>query len=137
MSRKHIGLWIDHEKAFIVLIVNDHESLQIIESNVGRHVRLAGGSRSATIYGPQDVASESQREAKYRHKLDQHYTEVIDTIRDADAIVIMGPGEAKTELKKAIDESPPLAKRIREVIAADKMTQPQLMAKVRTYFHQK
>ena len=55
-------------------------------------------------------------------------------IRDADSILIFGPGEAKGELRKAIEESKDMERRIVGVESADKMTQPQINAKVRDYF---
>lgn len=59
--KKSVGIWIDHEKAFLVFIVADKETTTCIESNVEGRVRLSGGSRSATTYGPQDVASERKK----------------------------------------------------------------------------
>ena len=135
--KQSVGLWIDHRNAIVVTIKNDKEAVQVIESNVERRVRLAGGSRSPTPYGPQEVASESKRDEKYRHHLDAYYSEVIRVIRDADSILIFGPGEAKGELKKAIEESKDIGKRIVGVDSTDKMTQRQIAAKVRDYFVKK
>ena len=55
---EYAGIWIDQEKADIVNFKDGKEILRIIESNVEKHVRLFGGSRSKTPFGPQDVASE-------------------------------------------------------------------------------
>jgi hypothetical protein len=132
--KQSVGLWIDHEKAIVVFIENHKETIQVIESNVERRVRFSGGSRTATPYGPQDVASEGKRDERYRHHLDAYYSEVIRAIRDADSILIFGPGEAKGELKKAIENSRELGRRIKGVEPADKMTQRQIAAKVRDYF---
>jgi hypothetical protein len=132
--KQSVGLWIDHRKAIVVTIKNDKELIRVIESNVEPRVRLAGGSRTASPYGPQEVASEGKRDERYRHHLDAYYREVIKAIRDADSILIFGPGEAKGELKKAIEESRELGRRIVGVESADKMTQRQIAAKVRDYF---
>lgn len=132
--KQSVGLWIDHRKAIVVTIKNDKEAVQVIESNVEPRVRLAGGSRTASPYGPQEVASEGKRDERYRHHLDAYYREVIQAIRDANSILIFGPGEAKGELKKAIEESRELGRRIVGVESADKMTQRQIAAKVRDYY---
>jgi hypothetical protein len=58
---------------------------------------------------------------------------VISHIRDADSILIFGPGEAKGELKKRL-ESKGLGGRIVAVETTDKMTERQIAAKVRAYF---
>jgi len=135
--KQNVGLWIDHRKAIVVTIKNDKELMRVIESNVEPRVRLSGGSRTATPYGPQEVASEGKRDERYRHHLDAYYREVIRAIRDADSILIFGPGEAKGELKKAIEESKDMGRRIVGVESADKMTQRQIAAKVRDYFVKK
>jgi hypothetical protein len=135
--KQSVGLWIDHRKAIVVTIKNDKEFIRVIESNVEPRVRLSGGSRTASPYGPQEVASEGKRDERYRHHLHAYYREVIQVIRDADSILIFGPGEAKGELKKAIEESKDMGRRIAGVESTDKMTQRQIAAKVRDYFVKK
>jgi len=133
MSTK-AGLWIDHRRAFIVHVTEDGTTSETIESDVEKHVRGAGGSRSSTPYGPQDIAAGDRVDRKYRGHLDQYYEKVAHAVRDAESIYIMGPGEAKTELKKHLEKSkrtPPV--RI-AVETADKMTEAQITAKVREHF---
>ena len=57
----------------------------------------------------------------------------IACIRDAESILILGPGEAKGELKKRLEKSK-LGGRIAGVETVDKMTDRQIGAKVRQYF---
>ena len=128
--KQSVGLWIDHRKAIVVTIKNDKEVMRVIESNVEPRVRL----RTASHYGPQEVVSESKRDERYGHHLDAYYSEVIQAIRDTDSILIFGPGEAKGELKKAIEESKDMGRHIVGVESADKMTQRQIAARVRDYF---
>jgi hypothetical protein len=98
--KKYVGIWVDHEKAFIVALQDDTETFTRIDSNVEGHVRLAGGSRSATIYGPQDVASEQKIDRRRERHLREYYQKIIEAIDDAGKILIFGPGEAKGELEK-------------------------------------
>ena len=65
--------------------------------------------------------------------ISRNYDEVVSSIRDADAILILGPGEAKGELKARL-ESEALGGRLAGVEAVDKMTDQQIEAKVREYF---
>ena len=53
--------------------------------------------------------------------------------RDAEAILLFGPGEAKGELKKRIERDK-LGGRIVGVETVDKMTDRQIAAKVRQHF---
>jgi len=58
---------------------------------------------------------------------------VIASIRDAESILIFGPGEAKGELKKRL-EGDKLGGRIVSIETVDKMTDRQITAKVRQHF---
>ena len=62
-------------------------------------------------------------------QLKTFYNEVIACIRDAEAILIVGPGEAKGEFIKRL-KSNELRGRIVELETTDKMTDRQLAAKV-------
>jgi len=129
-----VGIWIDHEKAFVVSIENGEEKIICIQSGVEGHFRLSGGSRSATPYGPQEVASERKMDERRKHHLHRYYRKVIHAIGDADRIFVFGPGEAKTEFGKEIKKSKELSCRIAEIEPADKMTERQILAKVRDFF---
>jgi len=44
--KRAAGLWIDHRKALIVFISDDGEESKEIESDIEKHTRFSGGSRS-------------------------------------------------------------------------------------------
>ena len=128
-----VGLWIDHRKAVIVTVAGEGEEINQINSNIEKHVRSSGGSRSKTPYGPQDVSAEDIRDRKFLDHLNIYYDKVISSIHTAESILIFGPGEAKGELKRRIE-----SKKLKGVIVAvettDKMTVNQIAAKVRSHF---
>ncbi|MFA5137654.1 MAG: hypothetical protein WC728_00360 [Elusimicrobiota bacterium] len=127
------GLWIDHRKTVIVL-VSDKGGVTIrIKSDVEKQLRPYGGSRSRTQYGPQQSPSDDMRETAFMGHLDMYYDRVVSCIRDAQAIHIFGPGEAKGELKRRLERSS-LGGRIVGVVTVDKMTDRQIAAKVRQDF---
>jgi hypothetical protein len=129
-----VGVWIDHRHAILVELRGEKESTQTIESGLEKHVRLAGGSRSATPWGPQDIASEPARERKWERHLNEYYDRVAEALRDAEEIFLCGPGEAKGELKKRMELSGRAEERIVATETVDKMTEAQLRAKVRSVF---
>jgi len=131
---KNIGLWIDHETAFIVIISNGDQKIKKIESEVESHIKTLGGSRTASPYGPQDVATERKLERKRKQHLHQYYQNIIDTIKDAKSIFIFGPGKAKIELKKEIKKFKELSTKVIGVETTDKMTEAQIIAKVKKIF---
>lgn len=131
----NVGVWIDHRKAVVVAIDDSgHEIVSCIQSNVKSRTRLAGGSRGRTPYAPQDVAKEQQRDHRFQHHLNEYYDRLIEILREADAIWIFGPGEAKNEFWKKIEKIKSMAGRLAEPEAADKMTVPQIRAKVRGHY---
>jgi len=125
MARK-VGLWIDHAKAVLVSLDNGDVFTEAIASGVESRPRAQGGSRSATPYGPQEATYELRRERKHDQHLKEFYDRVVSVASGADAVFIMGPGEAKTELRKRMSESCGAQDRV-STFAADKMTESQIV----------
>lgn len=143
----YAGIWIDFEKAIIVSLIKGKnldevreaigpdERLKIVESNVNGKVRLSGGSRAKkTPYGPQDISDEKRIEHRRQNHLHQYYQEIIRNIQDARKFLIFGPGEAKIGLKKELEKSKELIIKIADIEPADKMTENQILAKVRQFY---
>ncbi len=130
------GVWIDHKRAILVLLHDGKEDITEIPSNIEKHVRYAGGSTSGSTEGIHEPIAEDKRDRKYMNHLKSYYEEVTTSMRDADAILIVGPGEAKGELKKHLESSKRGAS-IVGVEAADKMTNNEIVAKVRKHYLQK
>lgn len=126
------GVWIDHKKAMIVVITDKGEEIKLIISKVEKQPGRSGGVRTTAPYEKQIMADDSLERAFSGH-LNIYYDAVISSIRDAVAIMIFGPGEAKGELKKRIKKNK-LSGRILGIETADKMTHRQISARVRQYF---
>ena len=128
-----VGLWLDHRKAVIVAISDQGQATKLVISKVEEQLGRPGGRRSTTAYEPQQVPSDDRRQRKLTGQLNIYYEAVIACLRDAEAILIFGPGEAKGELKKRLEKSG-LRGRIAAVETFDKMTDRQIAARVRQYF---
>jgi len=126
------GLWIDHRKAVIVVVSEEGDTTRLIESNVEKHVRYSGGAQTGASHESRPGTAEDTRDRHFDGQLGKYYDEVIESIRDAEAIVIFGPGEAKGELKARLEHGG-LGARIVGVETVDKMTDRQIAAKVREY----
>jgi stalled ribosome rescue protein Dom34 len=122
---KFIGLWIDHRESVMITLTDEGEETRRLESDMGKHVRFSGGAQKDT--------GEDMRDRRFANQLNKYYDEVIAQIREADSILIFGPGEAKVELKTRL-ASEGLAGRIVGLETVDKMTAPQIAAKVRQHF---
>jgi hypothetical protein len=125
--KKQAGLWIDHRKAVIVIVSEAGEEIKEITSNMEKHVRFSDGNSS------EDGSSEDVRDRKFGSHLNSFYDGVIAWIRDVETIQIFGPGEAKGELVKRLEDKG-FKGHIVAIETMDKMTDRQISAKVREHF---
>ncbi len=127
------GVWIDHKQAIVVLVTDDGQEIKKVKSSVEKPAPSAGGARVKNKYTPNDFIAEDRRERKLLDDRKKVYAEVLACIRGADSLLILGPGEAKGEFSRHIK-----AKKVRglgvELETTDKMTDRQLVAKVRKHF---
>ncbi len=131
--RKKVGLWIDHRKAIVVAVTDKGEDIGLVISKVEKQLRRSGDSPLQGSYEPSQVPADDIRQRAYTGHLNVYYDAVIGAIRDAESILIFGPGEAKEELKARLEKNK-LGGRILGVESADKMTDRQIAAKVRQRF---
>lgn len=129
------GLWIDHSKTIIITITEKEEVIKIIGSDVEKQLRRAGDSILKGTFEPLQVPSDDSRQKAFTGNLNTYYDEVIACLGDATSVLIFGPGEAKGELKKRMEENK-LGNRIAGVETVGKMTDGQLVAYVREFFKQ-
>ena len=120
--KRTAGVWIDHKKAVIVFVTGKDEQMKLISSNIEKHHRQSG------VATPADI-----RQRESTEHLNIYYDEVVSCLREAQSIFIFGPGEAKGELKKRL-ERVNLGGGIVGIEPADKMTDPQIVARVRSQF---
>jgi len=127
------GLWIDHKQAIIVMVSGKQVTTSHLESKVEKRVRYSGGPGSSDSHGSRAGGGEETRENRSEGQLNKYYDEVVDLLRDAEAILIFGPGEAHGQLKKRLEHAR-LCDRIVGIETVDKMTDNQITAKVRERF---
>jgi hypothetical protein len=131
--KKEVGIWIDHKQAVIVTRVGQIEEIRHIESGIEKHVRYSGAS-----HGSHDDTSEIRRDRQDRRfddYLSRYYSDVIAYLRDADSVLIFGPGEAKGELQQQLEDQA-FGERIVGLETTDSMTDAQVAAKVRMHFQE-
>jgi stalled ribosome rescue protein Dom34 len=119
--KTNVGVWVDHKKAVIVSRTDDEEKIHTILSGMEGRVHHSG------------EIPEDQQEHRFTNHLHEYYDKVISFLHNADSILILGPGEAKGELKTRLESEAP-RERIVGIETVDKMTDRQVAAKVRKYF---
>jgi hypothetical protein len=117
----------------IVTIENEVEVTREIRSNMEKHVRFSSGTHSNADNNSQGSTAEDVRDRQFGDHLGRYYEGIISIIRDADSILIFGPGEAKVELENRLKRED-LGGRIVGIETVDKMTDHQIAAKVREHF---
>ena len=117
----NVGIWIDHKTAVIVSASEDRVTTKTLESEVGPH-------------SPQDGGGEKRSEERYGRHLDRYYDEVIRQMGKPEGLFIFGPGEAKLQLKERLSHSKALPERPVGIETADKLTDPQIVAKVKEHY---
>lgn len=123
--KKKVGLWIDHKRAVIFSLADEGAEIKRMTSELEKKIRFSGGA--------QKESAEEHGDKRLSGHLNNYYDEVVDYICDAESILIFGPGEAKSELKKRL-ENKKLHGNIVGFESADKMTDNQIVAKVRQRF---
>jgi hypothetical protein len=127
------GVWIDHRKAVIVTIFPEGERTTLITSNVEKHPQRGGDSPMQGAYEARQVPADDRRQRALTGELNVYYDAVIAALRNYDSLLIFGPGEAKEELHRRLLRMK-LGARVAAVQTDDKMTDGQIVAKVRTHF---
>ena len=130
-----VGLWIDHKKAIVVAVTDKGEEIGMVISKVEKQPRRSGDSPLKGHYESAQVPASDRRQRVLTGHLNIYYDAVIACIRDAESILIFGPGDAKGELKKRLKKNN-LGERIAGIETVDKMTDRQIAAKVRQHFPQ-
>ncbi len=133
MSRT-IGLWIDHKEAVLVSMKDGATSVRRVESEVGTRFSPSGGWKAGGTAMAQSIVKEQKEDERRKHHLHAYYQELIKAVGAAEELFIFGPGDAKHELVKEIEKNKGLRVRISAVETCDKMTEPQVVAKVKTFF---
>jgi hypothetical protein len=120
-----VGVWVDHKKAVIVSIAAGEVTTRTLTSDVGAHPRYSGS---------QEGGGEKKYEERHNQDLDRYYDDVIGQLGKPDALLLFGPGEAKLQLKERLSRSRGSSESTIAVESTDKLTDPQIVAKVKEHY---
>jgi hypothetical protein len=133
MSTK-AGVWIDHKKAVIVFASADGITTTTLDSGIGPRTRDSGQAEYPKPDGPEPGRGENRHEGRHNQLLDRYYDEVISRLAEPESLLILGPGEAKLQLKDRLNRVKALASLIVGIQATDQLTEPQIVAKVKEHY---
>jgi hypothetical protein len=117
-----VGVWIDYRKAVIVSVTREGAAVHYLYSNVEEELVHSGEDRADDV-----------QQRRHQARLRDFYLLVMAQLLDAESVYIFGPGEAKYEFEKELRRHHLTAEPFR-VETSDKMTDRQIVEKVRNYF---
>jgi len=129
-----VGIWIDHEKAVIVSASASGVTVHTLESAIGPHDRYSDRASYPTPDGPKESGGEKKYEQRHDEHLDRYYDEVISRLGQPEAILLLGPGEAKLQLKARLDRSKAMSARVVGVETTDRLTDQEVVSKVKAHY---
>jgi len=131
--KNRVGLWIDHKRALIVTVTAQGIETRLTVSRAERQLRRTGTCPLKGRFDDYEAPAEKTRKRAFINHLNAFYDTVIAGLADAENVLILGPGEAKNELKKRMAHAR-LDRKITALETADKMSDRQVAARVQKYF---
>lgn len=120
MQTQHVVVWLDHAEAHVIHFNRDASEAQHIHAANKPHLHVKASGSGGSGRAPED-----------RHYLEQ----VIDAVKGAAAILIVGPGFEKLALmKQMLKHHPDVADKVVSVESADHPSDGQLLAYAKKYF---
>jgi stalled ribosome rescue protein Dom34 len=134
--KNEVGLWIDHRQAVIVTLNDGTESIEHVEADFEKRGRYSSDVEAVPENSPHMDLAEDKHERHTLEMVSHYYDSVAAHLKNASALLIMGPGPAKVEFQKHLEHRK-FNGAILGVEAADNMSDAQIAAKVRQELKQR
>jgi peptide subunit release factor 1 (eRF1) len=121
-NTRQIAIWVDHQEAYLAKfkdeqLVREEE----IDSEVGPRTHGGGWSQHRI-------------EAHRHEQLKHYYDEIVEHLGPVDEILILGPGQAKHELRSRIEHHKGLRGKVVDLKTTDKISEEQFIREAEAYF---
>ncbi len=133
--KKQTGIWLDHKKATIITLDSGSNKLRTIESDIVTRERIDGETKKFGRFGDQFLSQEKHKERRIKEQTSNFLKSLLSEIKDMDELVLFGPGNMKKELEKRILDDSKLAPKLKKVVSSDSMTENQMIAWVKNFYH--
>ncbi|ASB50758.1 hypothetical protein [Alkalitalea saponilacus] len=134
--RKEVGIWLDTNKAVLVSLMDgNNETVQVLESEVESRTRFPGEKKNSRIGSLLTKADDNKVANRKKQQKHHYYQEIMKHVgSEVNALYLFGPSKAKIELEKELKENTSFSNLDINVESADKMTEKQMIARVKSYF---
>lgn len=126
------GVWIDGKKAVLVFLDGRKVDKRVVLSNIDRHPGRFSGDKTAPAYGTRDFSAMDHEERYYRKQVTLFYDQLVPLLRSCSSLLILGPGESRRDFAERLRKKG-FPGEIAAVEPADRMTDPQLVARVKVF----
>lgn len=123
-TSKQAGIWMDYSKAIVIEVNRDVTTRQVIESDFTYEEKQHSFARNEGLMHKKEQRLEGE-----------YFKAITKAIQNYREVVLFGPGDAKSELFNRITSDPHFKSVRISVEPADKLTDNQLVAYVKDYFH--
>ncbi len=132
--KRQIGIWLNSTKAVLVNLTDGEESVKTIDSEIESRNRFPGEGKSYSRLGSMQVNPSKRLTNRKKHQLHHYFDEIIDNIGDASNVFIFGPSKTKNLFEKELKKHHLFSHKPIETESSDRLTQKQLVAKVKDHF---
>ncbi len=132
--KREIGIWLNSTKAILVDINNGSKTVKTIESEIESRTRFPGEGKNYSRLGAMQINPSKKLTNRKKHQLHHYFEEIINNIEDASDLFIFGPSKTKNLLEKELKKHHQFQDKSIETENSDKLTQKQLIAKVKDHF---
>jgi hypothetical protein len=135
MNKKVVGVWLDHSKAHFITFNGAEASINTVESGYKRLNREDGkGSTDTRFRADAFSNNEDNKQNKKLVEKNKYFKDIEKAMKGFDEVFMFGPTNAKVELLNLLQENKSFKGKISKVENADKLTQNQMIARVREFF---
>jgi peptide subunit release factor 1 (eRF1) len=119
---RRVVIWIDHREAILIAL---------------RGEQVTGEEELFSDAGPRTHGGgwAQHRIESHRHEVLKHYyEEVIQHLGSVDDILILGPGQAKHELRQTVEHHKGLRGKVMAVRGTSRLSEAEMIAEAEKYF---
>lgn len=100
------GVWIDRKHAMIIKIdAEGNQEYSEIISGLGTRTRFEGETTTKTGMLGTTLSWQKKSQEKENNYMKKFVTKVVDSLQNANAVLILGSADTRFELQNAIDKS--------------------------------
>jgi hypothetical protein len=100
------GVWIDRKHAMIIKIdAEGNQAYSEIISGLGTRTRFEGETTNKTGMLGTTLSWQKKSQEKENNYMKKFVTKVVDSLQNANAVLILGSADTRFELQNAIDKS--------------------------------